>query len=237
MRCPPGVSCWGAGRCGGRNWVFSSPRPAPCGSGACCGAEREGAGLEPCWSAGVAAPGQLWDHQNHLWGLSTTADLCSVSNPPAQENKIHILKIILINILLKLNTIVFNRKQNHYSTHTTLVQHTHTHTLMVQKSINQQSLAFFMIVLHTLQISDDDDDSEKAHRESKARLVHTHTHTHTHQGSSIFSSFHRSHLAALGPLDTLVQCPVKMCLFRTGRLLGLRYRCLQLSREPLIHTT
>ena len=38
----------------------------------------------------------------------------------------------------------------------------------------------------------------------------------------------------------LVQCPFetfKVCLFGTGRLLGLQYCCLQLSREPLIQAT
>ena len=34
---------------------------------------------------------------------------------------------------------------------------------------------------------------------------------------------------------SLVQCLLKTCLFRTGWLLWLRYCCLHLSREPLIH--
>ncbi len=34
-----------------------------------------------------------------------------------------------------------------------------------------------------------------------------------------------------------MQCPFNMCPFRTGRLLGLRYCCLQLSRETPIQTT
>ncbi len=69
------------------------------------------------------------------------------------------------------------------------------------------------------------------------QTINTHIFTHLFMKILKYTMMHNSEHLHFTALLRLVQCPLRMCLFGTGRMLGLWYCCLQLSREPLIQTT